>query len=191
MEISRRSLLLTTAPAALALAGCAGGTTTFNVAGFAQAIQAVSDELNQVLGSLPVGSIPAATLATIEKFIGDIKTVAAGVASVTTPQAGQSLLITIEDYFNQLAPIILPLISVIPGIGSAASILGIIIAAMPAIEAIVNMLITALTPAAQSLAKAAPALPATSGRFFRAAYGQNSQGYLNLLINRTKTRYRR
>ena len=128
--LSRRALLLTTAPAALALAGCAssGGTTTFNVAAFAQAIQAVSDELGSVLSALPTGTIAAGTLSTIQTIIADIQSVATGVSSVVTPAAGASLLTTIESYINELAPIVLPLISAIPGIGSAASIIGIVIA---------------------------------------------------------------
>ena len=109
--LSRRALLLTTAPAALALAGCAssGGTTTFNVAAFAQAIQAVSDELGSVLSALPTGTIAAGTLSTIQTIIADIQSVATGVSSVVTPAAGASLLTTIESYINELAPIVLPL----------------------------------------------------------------------------------
>ena len=188
--LSRRTLLFTTAPAALALAGCAttGGTTTFNIGAFAQAIQAVSDELGAVLSALPTGSIAAGTLATIQTIIGDIKTVASGVGSVTTPAAGTSLLTTIEGYLNQLAPIILPLLSVIPGIGPAMGILGIIVAALPAIEALVGM-VTALFPTTQTLAASAPPVTTASGRY-RATFGVNSQAYLNLLIHRAAARHR-
>lgn len=186
--ISRRTLLFTTAPAALALAGCAtsGGTTTFNVAAFAQAIQAVSDELGAVLSALPTGTIAASTLSTIHTIIASIQTVATGVSSVVTPAAGANLLTTIEGYINELAPIVLPLLSAIPGIGPAAGILGIVVAALPAIEAMVGM-VTALFPQTQTLASAAPAVPTTSGRL-RAGFGTNSQYYLNLLVHRASGR---
>jgi len=187
--LSRRTLLFTTAPAALALAGCAttNGVTTFNVAAFAQAIQAISDQVGQFVAELPAGTIAASTLKVIQTIVGDIQTVAAGVAGVTTPAAGQSLLTTIEGYLNQLAPILLPLISAIPGIGAAASIIGIIVAALPEIEAIVGM-VTALIPQAQTLASAAP--PISSGKY-RAVFGSNSAAYLNLLIHRAAAHHHR
>ena len=188
--LTRRSLILTTAPAALALAGCAtsGGTTTFNVSNFSAAIQAIAAEVGQIIPTIAgVTSIPAATVSEIQSIVAEIQQVAAGVGQVSTATAGQSLLTTIEGYINDLAPIVLPLLSAIPGIGSVASILGIIVAALPAIEAMVGIVITDLTSTAQSLATAAPAVPTTSGKF-RAAFGQNSQYYLNLLVHRASGR---
>ena len=157
--LTRRSLILTTAPAALALAGCAtsGGTITFSVANFTAAIQAIAAEVGEIIPTIAgVTSIPAATVSEIQSIVAEIQQVAAGVGQVSTATAGQTLLTQIEGYINDLAPIVLPLLSAIPGIGPAIGIIGIIVGALPEIEAAVNIVTSLLSSQAQALVTAAP-----------------------------------
>jgi len=183
---SRRNFLMLTAGAgALALAGCAnGGSVTTSIPTWVSAIQAIGTEVGQIVTQLP-SSVPAATASQIQTIISEIQQAASAVGAASTQSAGQSTLSQIEAYINDLAPLVLPFVSAIPG----GSIIGIIVAALPAIEVALNMLISTLSPTAKTLVSTAPALPAS--KKFGATPLQVSQQYLNLLLHKASARFGR
>ena len=181
--LNRRTLLISGA-STVVLAGCASGT--FNVSAFAQAVQAIGTEIGSVVTLLP-SSVPAATVSEIQTIVAAIQSLAAGAGTAASQVSGQALLQQIEGYINELAPIVLSILPAIPGVGSIASILGIIVAALPAIEAMVNIVSTFLSTTAQSLASAAPPLPA-SGRLRAMPSVSVSQQYLNMLEHKASAR---
>ncbi len=191
MQISRRMFLAATAPGALALAGC--GTTliptpvTTAIPQWVSAIQAVGTEVGQLVAALPSSVIPAGTVTEIQNVVATIQSIASGISAATTASAGQSALSQIEALINDLAPLILPFTSSIPTIGP---IIGIVVAALPAIEALLTPFISLVSSTTQSLATLAPAVTTASGRY-RAVFGQNSQAYLQLLLKKASSRYRR
>lgn len=158
--ITRRALLRTTAftAPAFALAACAGAgggvpvTVNVPVSSWTNAIQGIGQYFTQqFLPSLTSAGakIPASTLGTIERIVGGIGGAAAGVNAATTQSQGAGVLATIENYANELAPVVAPFLALIPGAGP---ILTIALAAMPAVEGLVNMGSTLLSPLAQQIA---------------------------------------
>lgn len=177
--LTRRALFAGAAPCALlALSGCGttGGTTNINsqVPIWVAALQAIGTEITSVLPQLQSFGLTGSALANAQAIVAKIETVLSGIGSASTATQGQSTVATIEGYINTLAPIILPFVSAVPG----GSIIGMIVAALPAIETAVNILITYLTPQAQQVAATAPPPPA--GAVFGAS---SSNAYLNMLLN--------
>lgn len=158
-SITRRALLRTTAftAPAFALAACAGPggvpvTVNVPVSSWANAIQGIGQYFTQQFLPSLTGAgakIPQSTLATIERIVGGIGGAAAGVDAATTQSQGASTLQTIENYVNELAPVVGPFLALIPGAGP---ILSIALAALPAVEGLVNMGSTLLSPLAQQIA---------------------------------------
>jgi len=193
--LSRRKFIALSGVAAIAvpLAGCAGlPFTPTLVQSAVTAIQAIGTEITQFLPQISsVAGISTSTVSAIATVVGLIQQAASAVGTATTQSSGAAILTQIETYINDLAPLVLPFLSLIPG----GNILGIIIAALPAIEAAVGIVSQLITQAA-SLAATAPPLPA-SARFGIGAAGSVSQAYLNLLVQRAqalkaaKARYRK
>ena len=181
MQLTRRRLLATAAPAAaLALAGCASGSGTTTSTWIA-ALEAIGTELASVLPLLQSsGAIPVAAISQATVIINDILSVLAAINSASTMLTGYSVLTQIEGYLNALASVIAPYLSLIPGVGT---VVGLIVMALPAIELAVNLLVSLISPQLQALASAAPALP-LSAKLRGANASQVSQVYEQLLIAR-------
>lgn len=185
--LSRRHLIQLTGSAAVGslLAGCAtlgNGSTLAQTA--VTALQAVATEITQVIPQLITAGLGGNTLSAVQNIVAEIQQVLSGVSNAMTQSQGQSILQQVESYINDLAPLVLPFVSAIPG----GSIVGLIVAALPAIEAVVGVAFTYLTNIAQGLATTAP----TTATRPRAVFGQNSNLYLQLLEQRAKAsrRYR-
>jgi hypothetical protein len=115
---------------------------------------------------------------TVSQIISTIQTLAASIGSASTQAEGQATLTQIEDYINALAPLILPFVSLIPG----GSIIGLIVAALPALETMLNIAVSILSPTAVQVAQSAPPAPTSAARAARATLGlPNSLGYLQEL----------
>lgn len=180
MNITRRSLLITAAPGALALAGC-GTTTPSTTAAWVTELQAIGTMVTQILPQLVSVGLPASTQASVATIVGEIQQALAGVNAAMSQSQGASVLATIENYINDLAPLVLPFVSLIPG----GSVIGLIVAALPAIEAAINI-VSSLTTQSVTLASTAPKL-AASARLRGASTVQISQQYANLLVNRAQS----
>jgi hypothetical protein len=129
------------------LDACSGSST----GDFATAIQALGAEFADDLPLLQAAGLPVSSSAA--GIIGSISSIAGAISSAATPTQGATTLQTIEQDINAVAPIIAPFAAGVPALGIA-------IAAIPAIEALVNIGVTLLTPAAQALA-AKPAASAS------------------------------
>jgi len=163
--MNRRQLLITTS--ALALAGCQPGTPTTSGGGptnplsgvtLTQALQGVAALSAQaqaiyqqlVAAGMKIGS---GTATTVQTILTQIQNAAAALTPVSTAVQGQSVLQQVESYINTLIPIAQPFLAMIPGAGS---ILAIVVAALPAIEAGFNMVVSFLTPATTAVAAPSP-----------------------------------
>ena len=178
--ITRRTLLSSVAPgAALIAAGCAGVSVSGQIPATVLAgIQAIGTEITQILPLISTAAnIPASTVTEINSIVAQIQQATSVLSTASTASAGTSTLQTIETYINDLAPLVAPFLSLIPGVGS---VLGLIIAALPALEAAAGILISLLSPAASAIP--APALPASAR--LRGTPTTMSQAYLNMLIAR-------
>ena len=185
-SLSRRRLLALAAGGSLAavLAGCGttGGTTTTTTASsWVQAFQALAAEAQLIVPELTAVGLGGNTLTSVQSIVGDIESVLSGVSTAMTQSQGQSVLAQVEGYINNLAPLVLPFVSLIPG----GSVIGLIVAALPAIEALVNFGISALTPVTAQLAASAPA-PTASAKLKGSVTAPTAQQYLNLLIQKAK-----
>ena len=186
-SVSRRRLLTLAAGGSLAavLAGCGttggGSTTTTTVSGWVQAFQALAAEAQLIVPELTAVGLGGNTLTSVQAIVGDIESVLSGVSTAMTQTQGQSVLAQVEGYINNLAPLVLPFVSLIPG----GSVIGLIVAALPAIEVLVNFGISALTPVTAQLAASAPA-PTASAKLKGSVAAPTAQQYLNLLIQKAK-----
>ena len=186
-NLSRRALFCKAPtvmlPLGLALAGCAATTATTGgttVTSAVTAIQAFGQYLAQTFLPALTGSgvsIPTSTLTTISNIISGIGSAANAIGTAASATAG-STLATIENYVNQLAPVIQPFIAMIPGVGSIASIA---FMALPAIEGLVNMASTLLSPLVQSIA----AQPAATSTPTAARVALTPQQALAILLQKT------
>ena len=131
-----------------------------------------------------MANVPAATATQISTYITAIEQAVSAVGGSITQTQGQSVLDQIESAINAIAPLVLPFVSAIPG----GSYIGLIVAALPALETAVGFLVSALTPAAVQVAQTAPPLPASAT--FGAINLPVSQQYLNLLISKAKASHR-
>ena len=173
--LTRRRLIAATPmiPIGLALADCAALGTAAGTAlapAAASAIEAIGQYfVNNVLSAIQGAgaSISSSTLGTITQIVNSIGQAAAGISTATTQTQGQSTLQTIEGYVNNLAPVVAPFLSLIPGAGP---ILTIAFAALPAIEGLVNLGSSLLTPLVSQIAAAPVPSPApAAGRRLGAA----------------------
>ena len=187
-SVSRRRLLTLAAGGSLAafLAGCGttGGsttTTTTTVSGWVQAFQALAAEAQLIVPELTAVGLGGNTLTSVQAIVGDIESVLSGVSTAMTQTQGQSVLAQVEGYINNLAPLVLPFVSLIPG----GSVIGLIVAALPAIEALVNFGISELSSVTAQLAASAPA-PTVSAKLKGSVAAPTAQQYLNLLIQKAK-----
>lgn len=198
----RRFTQLLLSSTALSLVDCSAAQVASWVAGE----QAVGQEFVIVEPELAAAGFNAATpipvtisgvtktttLAGVGTLIQQLTT-ALGAAS--TASQGQSTLIEIETYINALTPIIWPIVSPFitaasPGAGFT---IGLIVAALPALEAALNFAVdfggTILTSQAQQLAKLAPPVPAAA-KFGTVGVVQTpSEVYLNMLVERANARH--
>ena len=186
-SVSRRRLLTLAAGGSLAavLAGCGttgGGTTTTTTASnWVQAFQALAAEAQLIVPELTAVGLGGNTLTSVQAIVGDIESVLSGVSTAMTQTQGQSVLAQVEGYINNLAPLVLPFVSLIPG----GSVIGLIVAALPAIEALVNFGISELSSVTAQLAASAPA-PTVSAKLKGSVAAPTAQQYLNLLIQKAK-----
>lgn len=157
VQMTRRRLLMTTAVAGV-LAGCKGSGGA--VAPYVAAIKAVGTEALTVIPELAAAGI--ALPPQVSDYLTAINRAAGAVGSAATVTEGQSVLVQIEGYVNALAPVLLPLLAAaVPGAGAT---LGLIVAALPAVEALVNVAVTELTPLAKQLAQYAPTMVTPTGQ---------------------------
>jgi hypothetical protein len=182
----RRLLILGASVSALALTGCA--TIPGQIPAWLQGLQAILEEAPSIIPQLQNFGLSGSALATAQQVVADIEQVLNGIGNATTAAEGLSILQQVETYINTLAPIAL---AVIPAsvLGPAGTVIGLVIAALPAIEAGVNMLVSALSPIAKQIAT-----PAAASRRYRSVFGAagadlaSSQLYLNLLIQRANAK---
>src|SRR6185312_3303581 len=148
--LSRRRLLAATAivPAAVVLAACPGPVA---VPAFVAALQSVGQDVLLAMPQLLKAGLSGATAATVNTAINAISQVGNDVSAASTATQGQSALIQIEGYVNAIAPDVLPFLPLIPG----GSIIAIVIAALPAIEAMLNFAASLLSAEAKAVAATA------------------------------------
>ena len=158
--LTRRTLLSSVAPAAVAIsvAGCWPTPTPTTIPTWVAGLQAIATEIALVIPELQVVGLGGNTLTSAQAIVTEIQTALAAISATSTTTQGQSVLIQVEGYINALAPLILPFVSLIPG----GTTIGIIIAALPALEALVNIAVSLLSAQAASIASTAPPLPAAA-----------------------------
>lgn len=201
IDIDRRSLLLFAAASPI-LASCKQA----DVARWVAAEQAIGQEFIVVAPELARFGIDANAPVTVPSFkiggvtVPPITTTVSGVGTLvrditsavgvaSTAAHGQSVLITVETYINALVPVIWPAVAPFvtaanPGAGLT---IGLIVAALPAIEGMLNFAIdfgqTLLSGEAQKLAALAPPPVPAAGRV-GAALKASPDDYLNELLRR-------
>jgi hypothetical protein len=145
-------------------------------------LQAIGTEIVSVAPQLEKFGLSGSSLSTVQTIIADIEQILGGVNAASSAVSGQTVLAQIEGYVNTLAPIILPFVAAVPG----GTIIGAIIAALPAIETAVNFLISLLSPQAQQVAATAPTPGASVSARAKVRFGAvaptPSQVYLEALI---------
>jgi hypothetical protein len=178
----RRFLLLGAAALALPVFGCA--TTPNTTPAWVAALQAIATEASSILPQLAAVGLSGAALASAQTIVKEIQAALSAIGVASTVSQGQAVLQQVETYINALAPLVLPFVAAVPG----GTIIGLVVAALPAVETALNFVASLLTPVAQQLAASAPPLPASAGFGAPSA----SQQYMNLLILRGQaTRARR
>jgi hypothetical protein len=148
---------------AFAAAGCAptptpstttGGTpvpvpvNTTTLPQWIQGIEAIGQQITGAIPALLTAGLPTSVLPTVTTVIGAIQNAAGAISSASTATAGQSVLLKIEGFFNQLTPIITPFVAMIPGYGG---IIALALQAIPALEGALNIGVSLLTPATVAL----------------------------------------
>jgi hypothetical protein len=170
----RRFLLLGAAALALPVFGCA--TTPNTTPAWVAALQAIATEASSILPQLAAVGLSGAALASAQTIVKEIQAALSAIGVASTVSQGQAVLQQVETYINALAPLVLPFVAAVPG----GTIIGLVVAALPAVETALNFVASLLTPVAQQLASSAPPLPASAGFGAPSA----SQQYMNLLILR-------
>ncbi len=157
--ISRRTALLA-GTSTLALSACSlsggGGLPSVVVAGF----QAIAQEVQLALPQLQAAGLSGTAANTVTTIIGGVQAAARVVSAVSTPTQGSSTLTTIESYVNEIAPLVAPFVSLVPGGG----IIALVIAALPELEAALNFTVSLLSAQAKQIAAAATPASAVPGR---------------------------
>lgn len=164
--MNRRQLLVSSS--ALALAACQPGapTTSGGVPGnplsgvtltqALQGVQALSAQAQAIYQQLVSAGmrVSSGTATTVQTILTQIQNAASALTPVSTAVQGQSVLQQVESYINTLIPIAAPFLPLIPG--GAGGIISLIVAALPAIEAGFNMIVSFLTPATTAVAAPSP-----------------------------------
>lgn len=148
-------------------------------------LQAVATEAAQIVPELTAVGLNGSALATVETAVSAIQKAVSALNAASTTLQGASVLVTIENYINVIAPVVVPFVAAVPG----GATIALIVAALPAIEVAVNFGVSLLSPTALGLSTSAPAVPITTGTVKSAVSGTpvaSSQDYLNLLIQRAK-----
>ena len=147
--ITRRDLIYGAAliPVGIALADCSPNVEPTFVA----ALQAVGQEISLALPQLQKAGLSNNLAGTIAKAITAIEAAASGVGMATTATQGQSVLIQIEGDINAIVPVVAPFVALVPG----GAIISLVIAALPAIEAMVNFGVSLLSNQAKQVAATA------------------------------------
>lgn len=146
-QIDRRALLALAASAPI-LAACPAGQIPLYVS----AIQSLGQDALLVMPQLTAAGLSGNAASTAANIVNGI-TAAAGIIGATSTQAqGATALTQIELYINALAPFAASFAGLVPG----GSMIGLIVAALPAIEEAVNLVVTLITNEAKSLAATAP-----------------------------------
>lgn len=175
--LTRRDLLAGTA--LLTVAACDQFTTQVPL--WVSAIQAIGQETVAIMPQLTAAGLSgdAATHAT--SIIAQIQTATTAITTAATAAQGQSTLVQIETYVNALAPYIAQYAALVPG----GSVIGLIVAALPAIELALNLAVNILTNEAKALAQTAPKpAAAVPGR---AAAPLSPEQALQLLLQRAQS----
>jgi hypothetical protein len=154
-------LMLAGTSAALPLAACSGLSLDNLFAGIPQYVSLAQSALNlvpSVLSELPTFGVPAATLSKATSILTQVQSGLAAISGAASASAGASYLATVETYINTLAQLIGPYVvaaaSAVPGVGT---IVGLLFAFLPEIEAAINFGISQLTPLATQIAATAKA----------------------------------
>jgi hypothetical protein len=187
---SRRRLmsLMLAAGVSMTAAACAGNNVNTTISTIAPALlaglEAIGTEVSQILPMIQsVGAnIPASTVSAIQTAITGIEAAVSGIGAASSASNGASILQTVETYINDLAAALSPFLSLIPGVGP---IIGLIVAALPALEAVAGIIISLVQPVAAAFKTLAPPLPASAR--LKASVTGASQQYLNLLISKANT----
>ncbi len=170
LNLSKRQLMI--GASAIALVGCNGPN---QVPAWVAAFEAVLTMATSILPQLQAVGLSGGDLDKAQKIVAGMQDALKAISSASTQGQGQAVLTQIEGYINALAPIVATFAALVPG----GSIVGLIIAALPAIELGVNFVISLLTPQAVAIASTAPALPnAPQGKVGAV---ENSQAYLDYL----------
>src|ERR1700722_4793643 len=127
-HITRRRLLRTASvvPVAAALAACGALTpsptpsptptpTPSSAPAWVTGIDDVGAMVSTGIAELQGFGLGGAALSTAQSIVAGIEQAAGAVGALSTPAAGSSALATIESYVNQLAPVVAPFVSLIPG----------------------------------------------------------------------------
>jgi hypothetical protein len=180
MDLTRRKffLLASAVPAGAALAGCA--TFDQQAPAWIAAMQAINTEISLIMPQLTAAGLSGTAAAQVSAILAQMQKALSAISVASTQAQGASVLVQVEQYINALAPLVLPFVSLIPG----GSIIGLIVAALPAIELAVNT-ISNLTATAVQLSTSAPPLPASGA--FRGGYAA-SVAYMQMLISRAQAR---
>ena len=159
--LSRRKLLSTAVPCALLavpLAGCAGGLDSLfsGVPQYVSLAQSALGLIPSVIAELPSFGVPAASLTKATSILSQVQAGLSAIASAASASAGASMLTTVETYVNALASLIGPYVvaaaGVVPGLGT---IIGLLFAFLPEIEAAINYGVSQLTPLVKQVAATA------------------------------------
>jgi predicted small secreted protein len=132
------------------LAGCAGASGQIPL--YVAALRAVGQQALLSLPQLKTAGLSGPTADTIAKALTEISTVGQAISDAASATDGQSTLIKIEGYINAIAPLAVPFAALVPG----GALIGLVVAALPAIEFAVNLTVSLLTPPAKVLASTAP-----------------------------------
>jgi hypothetical protein len=156
--LTRRALLRSTAlvPVSVLVVSCAPApsvTMTPNpVPQWLAALQAIGTIGLNAIPELKSAGLVGTGAAQATTIIQNVVSAASAISASSTATQGQSVLIQIEGDANALAPIIAPFLPLIPGGG----VIGLIFAALPLIEAGVNLGVSLLSPKVTAMAAAVP-----------------------------------
>ncbi|MDE2426324.1 MAG: hypothetical protein KGO96_10510 [Elusimicrobia bacterium] len=167
--LGRRAVLFTGATGVLAavLTACSGTTPSPTAPAWVSIAQSIAAGLGAAVPGLEGVGLSTTTGGEITTAANSIARLLAQLPAVPTAAQGQSIVTTIENDINTFAPLITPFAALIPG----GATIGLVVAALPALEAAVN-LATSLTSTALSLATTAT--PKTAGGA-RGAHGPAPQ----------------
>lgn len=144
------------------LAACAGGGSNPTPAPStisalaAAAFGAIASEAQLALPQLEQAGLNLGQAPQVKQWLSAIAQAAAGITASSTQAQGQSALQVIETDANDIAPIVETIAPLIPG----GSIIGLVFAALPEIEVLINLGSSLLAPVVQQVAKTAPPAPA-------------------------------